>query len=130
MMVKYIFILIVFLLFVWRIKKGFNNGMLGEIVTILSGAVALVCVALIIFAVTSAMVKAMSALTVCIIALILLGSVFKICSLIFKPVMALSNISLFEGFNKMLGAVMGMLEACVLTGVLYYALGYIGVCVF
>lgn len=130
MMVKFIFILIVFLLFIWRIKRGFHNGIMGEIVTILSGAVALVCVALILFAVTSAMTRAVSALTVCIIALILLGTVFKICSLIFRPVLALSNISLFEGFNKMLGAVMGVLEACVLTGLLYYALGYAGVYVF
>ena len=130
MMVKFIFILIVFLLFIWRIKRGFHNGIMGEIVTILSGVVALVCVALILFAVTSAMARAVSALTVCIIALILLGTVFKICSLIFRPVLALSNISLFEGFNKMLGAVMGALEACVLTGLLYYALGYVGVYVF
>ena len=130
MMVKFIFILIVFLLFIWRIKRGFHNGIMGEIVTILSVAVALVCVALILFAVTIAMAREVSALTVCIIALILLGTVFKICSLIFRPVLALSNISLFEGFNKMLGAVMGALEACVLTGLLYYALGYVGVYVF
>lgn len=129
-MIKFIFVLAVFLLFVWRIKKGFSNGIMGEIVTIVSGFVALVCVALILFAITSVMVRATSTLIVCMIALILLGIVFKICSLIFRPILALSNISILEGFNKMLGAVMGVLEACVLTGILYYALGYIGVDVF
>lgn len=103
---------------------------MGEIVTIVSGAVALVCVALIIFAVTSVMVKATSALTLSIIALVLLGIVFKICSLIFRPLLALSNISIIEGFNKVLGAVMGALEACLLTGVLYYGLDYMGVYLF
>lgn len=129
-MVKFIFILIVFLLFVWRIKKGFANGIMGEIVTIISGTVALICVALIFFAVTSVMVRAMSTLTLCIVALILLGIIFKICSLIFGPLLALSNLSIIEGFNKMLGAVMGALEACILAGVLYYALDYMGVYVF
>lgn len=129
-MVKLIFVFIVFLLFVWRIKKGFANGIMGEIVTILSGAVSLICVALIFFAVTSMMVRAMSALTLSIIALILLGIIFKICSLIFAPLLALGNLSIIGGFNKMLGAVMGVLEACILAGVLYYALDYMGVYVF
>lgn len=129
-MVRFIFALVVLLLFIWRIKKGFANGIMGEIVTILSGAVALVCVALLFFAVTSAMVKAMSTLTVCIVALILLGIVFRICSLIFRPILALSNLSIIEGLNKLLGAVMGAAEACVLGGLLYYGLSYAGVSFF
>ena len=99
---------------------------MGEIVTIISGIISLVCVALIFFAVTSAKVKVMSTLTVCIIGLILLGIVFRICSLIFAPLLALSNISFIEGLNKMLGAVLGALEACILTGLLYYILDYAG----
>lgn len=129
-MVKFMFVLIVFLLFIWRIKKGFANGIMGEIVTIISGTISLICVSLIFFAITSVMVKAMSTLTLCIIALFLLGIVFKICSLIFSPLLALSNISIIEGFNKILGAAVGILEAGVLTGILYYALDYMGVYVF
>lgn len=129
-MAKFVFVLIVFLLFVWRIKKGFANGIMGEIVTIISGIVALICVALIFFAITSVMVKAMSTLTLCVIALFLLGIVFKICSLIFSPLLALSNISIIEGFNKILGAVVGMLEAGVLAAILYFALDYMGIYIF
>ena len=92
-MVRLIFTLIVFLLFVWRIKKGFHNGIMKEIVTLLSGVVSLICVALIFFAISSAMAKAMSTLTVCIVILVLLGIAFKLCSLIFTPILALSNIS-------------------------------------
>ena len=129
-MVRLIFALIVFLLFVWRIKKGFANGVLKEIVTILSGVVSLVCVALIIFAVTSAMTNAFSLLTVCVAGLILLGIAFKICSLIFAPLLALSNISLIGGIDKLLGAVLGMIEACILSGILYFFSGYVGVFIF
>ena len=129
-MVQLVFALIVFLIFIWRIKKGFANGIMKEIVTILSGVASLISVALLLFAVTSVMVKAMSTLTLSVIGLIVVGIVFKISSLIFTPVLALSNFSIIEGVNKLLGAVMGAVEACVLGGLLYYGLGYVGVYVF
>lgn len=129
-MVQLSFALIVFLLFIWRIKKGFANGVMKEIVTILSGIVSLISVALLFFAVTSVMAKAMITLALSVIGLIVVGIVFKISSLIFKPVLAISNFSVIEGLNKMLGAVMGAVEACILGGLLYYGLGYMGVYVF
>lgn len=129
-MVQLVFALIVFLIFIWRIKKGFANGIMKEIVTILSGVASLISVALLFFAVTSVMAKAMSTLTLSVIGLIVVGIVFKISSLIFTPVLALSNFSIIEGLNKLLGAVMGAVEACVLGGLLYYGLGYVGVYVF
>lgn len=129
-MVQLVFALIVFLIFIWRIKKGFANGIMKEIVTILSGVASLISVALLLFAVTSVMAKAMSTLTLSVIGLIVVGIVFKISSLIFTPMLALSNFSIIEGLNKLLGAVMGAVEACVLGGLLYYGLGYVGVYVF
>lgn len=129
-MVQLVFALVVFLLFIWRIKKGFANGIMKEIVTILSGIVSLVSVVLLFFAVTSVMAKAMSTLTLSVLGLIVVGIVFKISSLIFKPILALGNFSVIEGVNKMLGAVMGAAEACILGGLLYYGLGYMGIYVF
>ena len=114
-MFRLIFVLIIFLLFIWRVKRGFANGIMKEIVTILSGVISLICVALIAFAVTSAMANAMSTLTLCVVGLIVLGIVFRICSLIFKPLLVLSSISLIGGLDKMLGAVLGALEACILS---------------
>ncbi len=125
-MFRLIFVLIIFLLFIWRVKRGFANGIMKEIVTILSGVISLICVALIAFAVTSAMANAMSTLTLCVVGLIVLGIVFRICSLIFKPLLVLSSISLIGGLDKMLGAVLGALEACILSVVLYYVSGYLG----
>lgn len=101
--------------------------MMKEIVTILSGVVSLVCVALVFFAVTSVRAKAMSTLTLCVVGLILLGIAFRLCSLMFRPILALSNISLIGGLDKMLGAVMGAAEACVIAYVAYYVLDYVGI---
>lgn len=121
-MTKFIFALIVFLLFIWRIKKGFHNGIMKEIVTILSGAVSLVSVALVFFAISSYKEKALSVFSLCIIGLVVLGIVFKLCSLIFRPILAVSNISVIGGVNKIMGAVLGVVEAAALSILLYYIL--------
>ncbi len=126
-MARIIFTLIVFLVFIWRIHRGFQNGLMKEIVTLLSGAVSLVCVALIVFAVSSVMAKAMSTLTLCIVGLILLGIVFKLCGLIFSPLLALSNISIIGGLDKILGVAMGAAEALILSGLVFFVLDYLGI---
>ncbi len=126
-MTKFVFVLIIFLLFIWRIKRGFHNGIMKEIVTILSGVVSLVCVALMFFAVSSYMARAVSTLTVCVIGLTLLGIFFKLCGLIFKPILALSNISLIGAVDQILGAVMGAAEAFLLSCTLYIVLDRLGI---
>lgn len=126
-MVTFIFAAAIFLLFIWRIHRGFDNGIMQEIVHILSGVISLVCVVLIFFAISSLTAKATSTLTVCIIGLVLLGIVFKLCNLIFQPLLALSNLSVIGGLNKLLGAVMGAAEALILSYLLYRGLDYIGI---
>ena len=129
-MEKLIFVLIIFLLFVWRIREGYLNGMMEEIVTILSGAISLVSMALVFFAITSYREKALSVLVLCVIGLIVLGVVFKICRLIFRPILALSNISVIGMFNRVMGAIMGAVEAVALSYLFYrvydYILDYMG----
>ena len=124
---KIIFILIICLLAVWRIKKGFRNGMTKEIINILSIFVALVCVTLIFWAVSSAVAHTFSTLMVCAAGLIIIGIIYKLCHLILKPLTAILNISLIHGLDKMLGAVMGFGEAALCVYFLYKALDYFGI---
>ncbi len=126
-MFTFIFVAVVFVLFIWRIHKGFTNGIMQEVVNILSGVISLLCVVLVFFAISSVVQKAMSTLTVCMIGLILLGVVFKLCNLIFKPLLALGNLSVIGGLNKLLGAVMGAAEACLLSFLLYKGLDFVGI---
>ena len=123
-MTKLIFALIIFLLFIWRIRKGFHNGIMKEIVTILSGVISMISVALVFFAISSYREKALSVFTLCVIGLTVLGVVFKLCSLIFRPILALSNISVIGVFNKIMGAVMGAAEAVALSCLIYYVLSF------
>lgn len=126
-MTKFLFALVIFLLAVWRVKKGFRNGILQEVVTILSGIVSLVCVALVFLAVSSVLAQATSTLIVCVAALIALGVVYKICNLIFRPILALGNVSVIGGVNRVCGAVLGLAEAFLLAYVLYRMLDFMGI---
>lgn len=121
---------VMLLLLIWRVRRGFACGMMQEIANILSGAVALICVFLIFFAVNSVRGKTMHVLAACIVALILLGICFKICSLIFRPLLAVEKICIVSGVNRILGAVLGGAEACLLSFLLIKALSYFGIFAF
>lgn len=129
-MAAFAFAAVVLLVMVWRIRGGYACGMLQEMVNLVSGAIALVCVALIFLAVGSAMTGSMHVLTACVIALVLLGIVFKLCRLIFEPLLAVGNISIVSGINKLLGAALGAAEAFLLAYFSYKALVYFGIYVF
>lgn len=126
-MTKFIFALIIFLLFIWRIRKGFRNGIMKEIVTILSGVISLISVALVSFAISSYREKALSMFALCVIGLVVLGVVFKLCSLILRPILALSNISVIGALDSILGAVMGAVEAAAISCLVYYVLDHMGI---
>lgn len=121
---------VVLLLLLWGVRRGFACGMMQEIANILSGVVAFVCVVLIFLAINSARGKSMHVLAACIVALILLGVCFKICSLVFKPLLAVENICVVSGINKFLGAVLGVAEAGLLAFLLIKVLDYFGIYVF
>lgn len=122
-----VIILIVFLLIIWRVRKGFENGMVKEIISILSLIVSCVCIVLIFFTVSSVVAKTYSTFVVCLGGLIGIGIVYKLCNLIFKPVLAVFNISIIHGLDKVMGAVMGFAEAVVFSCFLYWAIGHFGI---
>ena len=126
-MLTFAFAAVVLLLFIWRTRGGYACGLMQEIVNLVSGVISLACVALVFLAVTSAMNKSTHILTACIVALILLGILFKICRLIFAPLLAVGSISIVSGINKMLGAVMGAAEACLLAYFSYKVLAHFGI---
>lgn len=124
---KIAFIVGICLLAVWRIKKGFKNGLIKEIINILSIIVSCVCISLVFLTVSSVIAHTFSVLAVCIVGLIALGIVFKLCNLIFKPITAIVNISLINGLDKMAGAVLGLAEAAVFSFFIYRAMNYFGI---
>jgi uncharacterized membrane protein required for colicin V production len=124
---KFIFITIIFILFIWRISRGFSNGILQEVVSALSAVIALVCAALIIYAVASLTAGEKTNALFCLFGLILMGVIFKIFGLITSPILALGDIPFIREFNKLLGAALGIIEACVLVYLLYKVLEHMNI---
>ena len=127
---KIVFIVIILLLAVWRIRKGFRNGMIKEIVNIFSIAAAFICITLLFLTISSIVAKTFSVLTVCIVGLVGFGIVYKLCGLIFKPITAIVNISVIHGLDRLLGAVMGFGEAMICAYFLYRVIMYFGIYTF
>lgn len=127
---KMIFIFLILLMAAWRVRKGFENGMIKELVNIFSIAAACVCITLLFLTISSIVAKTFSVLTVCIIGLIGIGIIYKLCSLIFKPITAIVNISIIHGLDKLLGAVFGLGEAVICAYFLYCAADYFGIYTF
>jgi hypothetical protein len=63
----------------------------------------------------------------CVFGLILLGVFFKIFGLITSPILALGEIPFIREFNKLLGAVLGAIEAGVLVYLLYKVLEHMNI---
>lgn len=126
---KIIFIVIVCLLTVWRIKKGFKNGLIKELINILSIIISCVCISLVFLSISSVLAHTFSMLAVCIAGLIALGIVFKLCNLIFKPITAIVNVSLINGLDKITGAILGLAEAAVFSYFIYWVMNYFGILV-
>ena len=127
---KIAFLLIFLLITICRIKKGFQNGIVKEIVNIISTIVSCVCIALVFLMVSSIMARTFSTLAICVIALVGIGIGFKLCNLIFRPILGITNVSVIGGLNKLLGAVMGFCEAVIVAFFLYKVLDYFGIYIF
>lgn len=101
--------------------------MMKEIISILSLIVACVCIILIFFTVSSVVARTYSTLAVCLAGLIGIGMIYKLCNLIFKPVMAIFDLSIIHGLDKMTGAVVGFAEAVIFSCFLYHVINYFGI---
>lgn len=124
---KIAFIVAVCLLMIWRTKKGFHNGMMKEVVTIISVIVSCACIALLFFMISSIVAHTFTTLAVCVAGLIGIGLLFKFCNLIFGPITAITEISVVSGLDKLAGVVMGICEAALLSWILYRGLDYFGI---
>ena len=127
---KMTFVLLSFVLAVWKVKKGFHNGMMKEIVNILSAVISCVCIALVFLTISSVVARTFSTLTVCIAGLTGIGIIYKFCNLIFRPITAIVNVSIINGLDKISGAIIGLCEALIFSWFMYHMLDHFGIYIF
>ncbi len=116
----YIALVLIAVIFIWRIAAGFRRGMVQEIVSLIAMAVAGVCVVLIVGAVGSYLEKEISKTLVMVAVLFIVCAVYRMVHVLFTSL--ISRLPIIKGVDKLLGAVVGAAEAGVIVGVLVYFL--------
>ena len=116
----YIILGIIVLIFLWRISAGFKRGMVREIIALIASVLAGFCLLLILGAVGSYMEGEMGNLVQMIAVLAVVCGVYRLVSLLFTSLKLISHLPVVKGLDKVLGAVVGFVEAAALVAFLVY----------
>ncbi len=118
----FVALIIIVLIFIWRIAAGFKKGMVHEIVSLIAMAVAGFCMLLIFAAVESYFNKEMGQLIQFVLVLLAVCIVYRLINTLFTSLQLISKLPIIKGLDKILGAVVGLAEAGILVGILVYVI--------
>lgn len=106
--------IIVAVVLVWRIAEGIHRGMVKEIVSFVSLIVLCLAVGLLGTALSKYMEKDIVSMIVAIILLLLLCIAHRLLSLVFFSAKLIAKLPVIHSVDKLLGAVIGVLETVLL----------------
>ncbi len=118
----YIALIIIAIIFIWRITAGFRKGMVQEIISVIAMGVAGFCVVLILGAVGSYLNREIGKTIQIIAVLIVVCLVYRLVHILFTSLELISKLPVIKGLDKLLGAVVGLAEAALIVGFLVYFL--------
>lgn len=116
----YAALVVVALIFIWRIVIGFKRGMVQEMISLIAMAVAGFCMLLILGAVGSYFDKEIGQLIQFIAVLIVVCLAYRLINILFTSLQLISKLPVIKGLDKILGAVVGLAEASVIVGILVH----------
>lgn len=118
----YIALIIIALIFIWRVTTGFRKGMVQEIVSLIAMAVAGVCIFLIMGAVGNYLNHEIGKMVQIIVVLFVVCLVYRLVHILFTSLELISKLPIIKGVDKLLGALIGCVEAALIVGILVYLL--------
>lgn len=116
----YAALIVIALIFIWRITAGFKKGMVQEIISLIAMAVAGFCVVLILAAVGSYFDREIGKLIQMIAVLIVVCLVYRLINILFTSLELIAKLPIVKGLDKVMGAVVGFAEAGIIVGALVY----------
>lgn len=116
----YVALIIIVLIFIWRITAGFKKGMVREIISLVAMAAAGFCMLLILGAIESYINKEIGQLIQFVLVLIAVCLAYRLISILFTSFKLISKLPVIKGLDKLLGAVVGFVESGILVGVLVH----------
>ena len=118
----YISLIVIGIIFIWRIAAGFRKGMVQEIISLIAMAVAGVCIVLILGAIGSYMNQEIGRVVQLILGLLVVCLVYRLVHILFTSFELISKLPIIKGLDKLLGGVLGFAEAALIVGVMVYFL--------
>ena len=118
----YFALIIIVLIFIWRVAIGFRKGMVQEVISLIAMAVAGVCVVLILGAIGSYLNQEIGKVIQMVLVLFAVCLVYRLVHVLFTSLELVSKLPIIKGLDKLLGAVVGCAEAVLIVGLLVYLL--------
>lgn len=118
----YIALIIIALIFIWRIAAGFRKGMVQEIVSLIAMAAAGACIFLIMGAIGNYLNHEIGKMIQIVAVLLVVCFVYRLIHTLFVSLELISKLPVIKGVDKLLGAVVGCVEAALIVGILVYLL--------
>lgn len=118
----YIALIIIAIIFIWRITAGFRKGMVQEIISLIAMAIAGVCVILILGAIGSYLNQEIGKTIQMVVVLIVVCLIYRLVHVLFTSLELISKLPIVKGVDKLLGAAVGMAEAALIVGFIVYFL--------
>ena len=118
----YAALIIIALIFIWRMTVGFRKGMVQEIISLIAMAVAGVCVLLIFGAIGSYLNREIGKVVQMVIVLLVVCAVYRLIHVLFTSLELISKLPVIKWLDKLLGIVIGAGEAALIVGFIIYFL--------
>ena len=116
----YAALIVIALVFIWRIAAGFKRGMVQELISLIAMAAAGICVFLILGAVGSYLEQEIGQVIQIVVVLFAVCLVYRLVSILFVSLKLISKLPIVKGLDKIMGAAVGFVEAGILVGVLVH----------
>ena len=118
----YIALIVIALIFIWRMTVGFKRGIVKEFISLVAMAVAGVCVMLILSAVGSYMDKEIGNVIQMVVVLAVVCIVYRIVSVLLTSLKLIAKLPIIKWLDKILGLVLGFVEAAIIVAMLVHLL--------
>lgn len=116
----YVALIMIACIFIWRIIAGFKKGMVQELISLVAMVVAGFCIVLILGAIGSYLDREIGKVIQMTAVLLVVCLVYRLVNLLFTSLGLIAGLPVVKGLDKLLGVVIGMAEAAVISGLLIY----------
>ena len=118
----YAALIIIALIFIWRIIAGFRKGMVQELISLVAMAVAGVCVVLILGAIGSYLDKEIAQVVKMVAVLLAVCLVYRLVNVLFTSLQLIAKLPIVRWLDKVLGIAVGFAEAGLMVMVFIHVL--------